>query len=135
MPALTHQHSIILSDRDKGLQTALPEQLPEALHTNCCKHLEKAVQRKGGKQALDKFWLAAKVCSDALFVKCMEAMKIEHPDAYKYLMNDIGPQRWAQSQIPRPSWGKLATTLAEGNNATHKKHRGYPPPMMLQGVI
>ncbi len=50
---------VFISDRDKGLQTAVHEVFPESYHSHCCQHLADNVQKHYGLACRNLFWGAA----------------------------------------------------------------------------
>lgn len=53
-------YSTIISDRDKGLLTAIPNCLPHAVQAYCCQHLAANVQKRYLLAARTQFWKIAR---------------------------------------------------------------------------
>jgi hypothetical protein len=96
---IEYEHTVIISDRDKGLQTAVSSVLPDAHHSYCCQHLADNIQKSFGLACRNQFWKAAHASSELDFEDAMEKIKKTKLEAWKYL-NDIPHSAWAQYVFP-----------------------------------
>lgn len=78
---------VIISDRDKGLQSVVSEVFPDAHHSHCCQHLADNIQKHFGLPAQNAFWKAAYVWNEHDFVETMSAVKEISMSAAEYIDN------------------------------------------------
>ncbi|KAK0586338.1 hypothetical protein LWI29_005213 [Acer saccharum] len=95
---LNNSYGIVwITDKQKGLIDVIREQFPNSEHRFCVKHLYNnfKTDHKGLllKQIL---WGAAKSTTEQGFKHCMERMRIESEDAYKWLA-DKDPNHWSRA--------------------------------------
>jgi len=98
-PGLKVPGYVIMSDRNKGLDRSVEEELPEANHSHCCQHLAANVQTSFGLQCRNLFWSAAKAETRTAFDNTMAKIQEEKPAAYTYL-NNISHKQWAIYAFP-----------------------------------
>lgn len=115
---LDEEDSVIMSDRGKGLVTAVDEIYPNALLGYYCQHLAKNVEAHGfSKECKQLFWCAAFAESEAAFDAVFVKIRAEDPNCYDYLRN-IPAERWATYTFPRPRYGHLTSNIQESVNSS-----------------
>src|SRR2546429_3143606 len=66
--------TVFISDRDKGLQTAVPDVFTNVYHSHCCQHIADNVQKYFGLQARNAFWKAAYTFNEYDFEDAISAI-------------------------------------------------------------
>jgi hypothetical protein len=67
--------SFFISDREKGIVTAVMEALPTALHLHCYQHIADDLQQRYGNKVRPLFWIAARVKTSTAFTAAMEVIQ------------------------------------------------------------
>ena len=115
----------IISDRSKGIDSAVSEILPMASHSFCAFHLSQNVAQFGRKAASHIPVIANASTLDqhnaALAALAQTSMK-----AYEYIKG-IPKEQWVRAFFPRPRFGHTTSNVAESINAWLLKERKYPP--------
>ncbi|XP_074290667.1 uncharacterized protein LOC141617379 [Silene latifolia] len=84
----TRSKWVIMSDRQKGVEAALDEQLPEVSRRICARHFYANFKQEWPGDLMKKhFWTASKAHSEFVFTKAMNQIKKYSTDAYGYLMD------------------------------------------------
>ncbi|KAH7842315.1 hypothetical protein Vadar_003886 [Vaccinium darrowii] len=92
------QQWTFISDRQKGLLSALEEEVPRAEKRHCAKHLLTNFQKRfKGVSLEEKFWACFKATTVAMFQDTMEEMKKESQEAYDWLA--LEPPRGSRSGV------------------------------------
>jgi hypothetical protein len=76
---LNKRGTVIMSDRQKGLNRAVEEHLPLATEANCCKHIERNMVVAFGEQVKGPFWRLVYARTKAKFNEAMDALKGINP--------------------------------------------------------
>lgn len=116
---------VLISDRDKGLQAAVHEVLPQAHHSHCCQHLADNIQKNYKLVCRNLFWGAAYAYTEHAFKEAMQNIRAENEDAYEYL-NEISYTLWSQFAFPAPRFGHITSNIAESVNSSWSKYRSLP---------
>jgi hypothetical protein len=75
LPNFNHHTTVIMSDRQKGLNRAVELHLPYATEAYCCKHIERNLTGEFGMEVAKVFWRAVYARNEEKFGIAMEAMK------------------------------------------------------------
>ena len=78
---------VIMSDRDKSLDSAVSEVFSDTYHSRCCQHLADNLQKHFGLLARGAFWRAAYAWNEHDFMKAMSAVKEISVLAAEYISN------------------------------------------------
>ncbi|XP_059461803.1 uncharacterized protein LOC132190770 [Corylus avellana] len=126
----------IMSDRQKGLGTAVEVVLPHAEHRFCVRHLHANLKAKGytGKAMKDQLWGAAYAANVYAFDHHMQNILSMEKGVHDYL-----------SGVPKASWSRhafscqiksdmLLNNLAESFNAWIKEVRSKPILTILEEI-
>ena len=124
---------VIMSDREKGLNKAVSEALPNAKHSHCCQHIAANVQSRFGITCRKLFWSAAYARTKAEFDTAIDAILKESRPAAAYLRS-IPAETWATYAFPLPRYGHITSNIVESLNGTWK-HLRHLPPLRLLGSI
>ena len=105
LPGLAEYGAVAISDRQKGLTTAVPECWPVVTHGHCCQHIaDNIAQKFGGKNICTKlFWRAARAKTKASFDTIMAQLAEEKKECATYL-KDIDPKSWTRHAFPVRRW-------------------------------
>ena len=76
---------ILISDREKGMASAVPKVFPIALHAHCCQHIADNIQQRFGNKCRPLFWRIARAKKPKDFKSAIEILKKESLTAYLYL--------------------------------------------------
>ena len=85
---------VVLSDRDKGPDSAVAKYLSLAIQGQCCQHIAAKVQAKFGLSCQKLLWAAAKATSQSAFDKVLNQMEKMKKRAKAYLKS-MPAERWA----------------------------------------
>lgn len=132
----TDANIAIISDRDKGLQSALPEVFPSACYGHCCFHLSQNLSKKKGKnksEVVPIFWKICRTFSRVEMRKLMQDLKEYDQAAYDYL-KDIDPRSYANSYFPIPRFGHLTSNMSESINGAWKNFRHLPVFSVVENI-
>ncbi|KAK8683005.1 hypothetical protein V6N13_039081 [Hibiscus sabdariffa] len=98
---IENQHSWTwMSDRQKGLISALQSLFPEAKHRFCVRHLHNNLKNEGfqGKGLKDAIWAAAQASNMVDFDHCMDELKAKNSDAHKWF-SEKPTKAWSRSHF------------------------------------
>jgi transposase-like protein len=107
---------VMMSDQDKGLQSAVSEVFSGAHHSHCCQHLADNIQKHFGLPARGVFWKAAYAWNKHDFMEAMSAVKEISLLAAEYI-NNIPHETWAQYAFPAARFGHITSNIAESINS------------------
>jgi hypothetical protein len=74
LPNLNTPSTVIMSDRQKGLNRAVQTHLPNVTEAFCCKHMERNMVGEFGKEVAKGFWRAVYARTEAKFREAMDAL-------------------------------------------------------------
>jgi len=74
---LNRPSTVIMSDRQKGLNLAILRLLPQATEAYCAKHIERDVTGECGINVGGAFWAAVRAPSKASFDEKMEELRLK----------------------------------------------------------
>jgi transposase-like protein len=66
-----------ISDREKGINQAIPEQFEHLIHLYCCQHIADNLQQRFGNKVRPLFWQAARAKSRDLYKSKMEEIQVQ----------------------------------------------------------
>ncbi|XP_071923215.1 uncharacterized protein [Coffea arabica] len=90
----------LISDRQKGLGTAIHEVLPEIEHRHCVRHLHNNFKKLHPGLALkERFWTCARSSYMTWFENQMESLKEYDGKAWKWLIENTSPCHWSRSHF------------------------------------
>lgn len=127
------QFCTLISDRDKGLMTAIPDTFPHAIQAYCCQHLAANVQKKYLLAARNQFWKIARAKTQQAFEDGMTEMHQIRPDAVEYLRN-IASSLWAYPFVSGPRFGHDTSNIVESANNMFLSERELPLLKMLDAI-
>jgi hypothetical protein len=79
LPGLNTASTVIMSDRQKGLNRAVQIRMPQATEAFCCKHMERNMVQEFGNEVANGFWKAVYARTRVDFNKAMAALKEINP--------------------------------------------------------
>jgi hypothetical protein len=117
-PALSENPSnvAIISDREKGLEVALPTILPRCTTYYCGKHLEKNLKIQFSCNSGKHLWIAAKPLNQNKFAEMMSEMEAIDEPAHAYLARIPGP-KCVRVFTPLPKLKQTTANTAESFNS------------------
>ena len=106
---------VVLSDREKGIDMALSELLPNASHSFCVYHIMKNVKSRFHTSLNGLLFAAANAPTIDSFNKIIAAIKELNVKAGEYIEN-IDPSKWARSHFPARRFGHITSNVSESMN-------------------
>lgn len=132
-PVFEEDNHIFISDREKGIVTAVTEAFPTALHFHCCQHIADNLQQRYGNKVRPLFWIAARAKTSSAFTAAMDAIQKENNNAFLYL-NDIDRKLWTRAYAPYPKWGHDTSNIIESLNSSWSDIRHLPPLQLIDAI-
>lgn len=77
--SLNNMKTVLMSDRQKGLNLAISRLLPQATEAYCCKHIERNIEALCKVDVSAKFWAVVRACNHAEFMERMEQLREHSP--------------------------------------------------------
>lgn len=124
---------IFISDREKGIATAVEQCFPHALHLHCCQHIADNLQQRFGNKVRPLFWAIAYAKTRDLFAEKMKLLQVENKDAYSYLQA-IDRKLWSRAYQPYPKYGQNTSNIIESLNGAFSDIRCQPPIRMMDSI-
>ena len=125
-PSIDEKSMVVISDRGKGLEAAVPEELPNAHHLHCCQHLcENIMAMHPGDTVQKLFWKAAQTPSQKEFTSILKEIENIRSDVATYL-SKIPPTTWAKWAIPVSQYDHLTSNIVESVNSSWMKIQEMP---------
>ncbi|GAA0159934.1 hypothetical protein LIER_38947 [Lithospermum erythrorhizon] len=88
---VNEEQYVIMSDKQKGLESALHELLPRIEHRNCVQHIYRNFKRHHGSQLLrDKLWTCARASTESRYNAAMFDLKEIDPTAQTWMETNVG---------------------------------------------
>jgi hypothetical protein len=124
---------VTISDRDKGLLSAVESKLVGVRHAMCCQHIAENIYRRYGKDYRALFWQKARARSQSSFNHAVEALQKDAPQVEEDLQS-IGYENFAFTCFPLPRFGYDTSNIAESVNSAWREIRELPPLSLLDGI-
>jgi hypothetical protein len=124
---------VIISDRDKGLLSAVESKLLGACHAMCCQHIAENIHKKFGRDYKPLFWQIARAQSQNAFNTAVQALQRDSPQVEEYLQS-IGYKNFAFACFPLPRFGHDTSNIVESVNSAWREIRELPPLQLLNGI-
>jgi hypothetical protein len=119
-----------ISDRDKGLVSAMRNVFPNSLHTNCLFHISKNVQNKWKKVPWRLIFNIGKSFDLRTEILGFEELNKLCPEAVDYCL-DMDPKLWRCTEWTRngslpPRYCMYTSNISESTNAMFEEARDLP---------
>ncbi|KAL2897259.1 Filamentous hemagglutinin [Bienertia sinuspersici] len=124
-----------ISDRMRGVDTAIHETFPRATRRICCQHLYMNCKNAGfsGTAFHKLFWIAANAYNQYVFKKAMEKIHDYDPKACEYLNSCT--EQWSRHQFePAICCDYNTTNFVESFNSCTKPYRDLPILKLLEAI-
>ncbi|XP_021744717.1 uncharacterized protein LOC110710694 [Chenopodium quinoa] len=124
-----------ISDRMRGVDSAVFEVFPRATRRICCQHLYSNCKNKGwsGNAFHNLFWVAANAYNEYVFEKAMSKIKKYNEEVEKYL-RAIEEQWSVHTFGRRVCCDHNTTNFVESFNSCTQPHRDMPVLTLLEAV-
>ena len=122
IPILTTETTTLISDRDKGLQSACGILSPSVIRAYCCQHLKENFVTLHGRALSALFWKIARATTVEEFEHAMLQLRETKPAGEAYLRK-IDPALWAQAHFTGKRYGHDTSNIVESVNNTLKLDR------------
>ncbi|KAH7847186.1 hypothetical protein Vadar_023010 [Vaccinium darrowii] len=125
----------IMSDGQKGIESALLQIMPEAAHRRCCRHLFSNFKgRFPGLKLRSSFWAAARAYTVREFNYAMTVIKDASTEAHDWLMG-LPPQMWARHTFDsRVKSEHVTNNMVESFNNWVGNCRGKPVLTLIENI-
>lgn len=127
------ENTVVMSDREKGIEEAIQQHLLLAMHGHCCQHIADNVQQRFGKQCRDLFWPLAYAQTENAYDAALVKLRDVKEDAADYVQQ-IPQNRWVTSAFPLPRYGHLTSNIIESVNAEWLGLRNLPVIPLLNQI-
>ena len=124
---------VVISDHEKGIDHAISQYLPGAVHGHCCQHLAANVQKHYGVTCRNLFWATAKAKNQSGFIEALQKIVEVKPKCRTYL-EAIPAERWAMWAFTGKRYGHLTSNMVESMNAEWLESRETPVLHMLVNI-
>ena len=121
-PTLDRPGMTLISDRQKGLATAVHSFLPAVNHGHCTVHLKENVRAKWPLGVLDHWNGLVYGKTEDAFKRSLDRICAINPEAYEYIKK-IAPSQWARYAFETARFGYVSSNVAEATNAILKQAR------------
>ena len=125
---------VALTDREKGIELALSELLPRAVHGRCVFHIQKNVVTRFNTNLNGLLWKAANAPNKKAFRAAIKEMKAINPAAGEYV-EGIDKKIWARAYFPVRRFGHVTSNMAESMNRWLDKARFLDPVGLFSSYI
>jgi hypothetical protein len=133
-PGINTENTTIISDREKGLIEGVRDELYQAIHSLCVRHLAANFQVRFKSTELTKLlWKAAYAPIENLHKKIMDEIRAKSPQAADYL-EDSKPELWALALCQGVKYGHITSNIAESINSVLLDVRELPAIQVLLGI-
>jgi transposase-like protein len=122
-----------ISDREKGIAQAIPEQFEHSIHLHCYQHIADNLQQRYGNKIRPLFWRAARAKTKDLFQLKMEEIQVQSKPAFEYLMA-IKKSLWTTAYRIYPKYGHDTSNIIESVNSSWNKIRQLPPLQAMDAI-
>ena len=113
-----------MSDRDKGLNTAISNYEPRIIPAYCCFHLRENFTTKFGRGLMEVFWKIARAIDSHTYTIEIEKLRSYNHSAAEYLA-DIPASLWVAAYFPVRQYGQDTSNIVEQVNTAFKTEREY----------
>ncbi len=127
------ENHTFISDREKGIAQAIPEEFEHSIHLHCCQHIADNLQQRFGNKVRPLFWQAARAKTRDLFKLKMEEIQVQSEPAFKYLMA-IKKSLWTTSYSTYPRYGHDTSNIIESVNSSWDEIRQLPPLLAMDAI-
>ncbi|KFY65902.1 hypothetical protein V496_02260 [Pseudogymnoascus sp. VKM F-4515 (FW-2607)] len=108
---------VFISDRDKGIASAINTHFPNGNQAHCCQHIAANVQNKFGLTCRNQFWKVARAKDKTTLKEQWKIMQEQNYQASCYL-RDIPFKMWTTYHFPWPRYGHDTSNIAESLNSS-----------------
>ena len=135
LPEFNREDFTFVSDRDKGLDTALADSFPRAKHAICLRHLTANVETRFKKGRYSQMiWELAKADNEDSFNSILDNIREQNVAVAQYLERS-GFQNWALLKFQGSRFGHLTSNIAESSNNSIMKERNLPITTALKSFV
>ena len=106
----------VMSDRCKGIDTAVAEFMPRSSHALCAFHISQNVAQRYGRHAASHVWRIANASTPEEYESSLAAVARVSLAAANYL-EDIPREHWVRAFFPMPRLGHVTSNMVESLNA------------------
>lgn len=124
---------VIISDRDKGLLSAVESKLLGACHVMCCQHITENIHKKFGRDYKPLFWQIARAQSQSAFNIAVQALQRDSPQVKEYLQS-ISYKNFTFICFLLPRFGHDTSNIVESVNSAWREIREIPLLQLLHRI-
>jgi transposase-like protein len=126
IPTLDSEDYVFISDREKGMATAVSTVFEQSIHLYCCQHIADNLQQRYGNKVRPLFWKACRAKTKELFAEKMQDLRAQSQPAFDYLYN-IEKSTWTRAYSTYPRYGHDTSNIVESLNSLWLDIRHLPP--------
>ncbi len=133
LPGFASEPAIIISDRDKGLESGLGLQNTQVKHVHCCYHLlQNMIKGRGGRSLEKPFWKVARAKTPEKYKYYLGKLRAISPSAADYLLT-IDREKYVLAFAP-DRFGHDTSNVVEAVNKVLKPDRDRSILSLLDGI-
>ena len=132
-PVMDTEDYTFISDREKGIAQAIPEQFNHSIHLHCCQHIADNLQQRFGNKVRPLFWQAARAKTRDSFESKMKEIQVQSKPAFEYLMA-IKKTLWTTAYKTYPRFGHDTSNIIESVNSSWDGIRQLPPLLAMDAI-
>lgn len=123
--SLQDPEAVIISNRLKGLASAVSECFPSAIHSYCSKHLYDNLRLSYGEVVAQKFWGCAYAKTEFAFNRVLAEIKELNGEAAEYI-SKLPQERRVPYAVKSARYGHITSNIQESQNAAWLPARDLP---------
>src|SRR6266536_4165951 len=116
-PEIDIENHTFISNREKGIAQAIPEQFEYSIHLHCCQHITDNLQQRFGNKVRPLFWAATRAKTRDLFQSKMEEIQVQSKPTLEYL-TAIKKSLWTTVYQTYPQYGHNTSNIIESVNSS-----------------
>jgi hypothetical protein len=132
-PKMDMDKYIFISDREKGIAQAIPEQFEHSIHLHYYQHIADNLQQRFGNKFRPLFWQAARAKTKDLFKSKMEEIQVQSKPVFEYLIA-IKKTLWTTAYAIYPRYSHNTSNIIKSINSSWDKIRQLPPLLAMNTI-
>jgi transposase-like protein len=129
----TKDDFVFMSNREKGLDSAVAEVFPKAKHSYCCQHIADNIAVSFGNKYRPFFWQCARAKNETAFNEALKALYEVSAAAGQYV-EELDHTTWTQYAFPFPRYSYDTNNINESTNNAWLEIRRLPLIQMIDAI-
>jgi len=122
-----------MSNREKGLDSAVEKVFLKAKHTYCCQHIANNIAVSFGNKCRPFFWRCARAKNETAFNEALKELYEVSATARRYV-EELDHSTWARYAFPFPRYGHDTNNINESTNNAWLEIRRLPILQMIDAI-